>query len=78
MCEMCDLTFSALCSTKEDFIKYKTLYKVNQIIANKINTLPVFKAWNLLDDKLLTDTGGQKPLQVQIQFNHDILKDIAK
>ena len=51
MSEMCDLKFSALRSTKEDFIRYETLYKVNEIIANNMNTLPVSKAWNLLDDK---------------------------
>ena len=60
MSEMCDLKFSALRSTKEDFIRFETLCKVNEIIANKINTLPIFKAWNLLDDKLLADIDGQK------------------
>jgi len=60
MSEMCDLKFSALRSTKEDFIRYETLCKVNEIIANKINALPIFKAWNLLDDKLLADIDGQK------------------
>ena len=60
MSEMCDLKFSVLRSTKEDFIRFETLCKVNEIIANKINTLPIFKAWNLLDDKLLADIDGQK------------------
>jgi TnpA family transposase len=60
MSEMCDLKFSVLRSTKEDFIRYETLCKVNEIIANKINTMPIFKAWNLLDDKLLADIDGQK------------------
>lgn len=60
MSEMSDVKFTTLRSTKEDFIRYETLSRANNIILDKIVEFPIFKAWNLLDDKLLADIDGQK------------------
>ena len=60
MADMSDLNFNLLQSTKEDFIRIDTLCAVNDIIGNDINSLPIFKRWNLLYDKLLADADGQK------------------
>ena len=32
----------------------------NDLVSNFINTLPIFKRWNLLDKKVLADADGQK------------------
>ena len=60
MSEMSDLDFNMLRSTKEDFVRIETLCATNELVCNFINTLPIFKIWNLLDDKLLADADGQK------------------
>ena len=60
MAEMSDLKFDNLQSIHEDFIRLETLHDANNLIANFINKLPIFKAWNLLEGKLLTDDDGQK------------------
>ena len=60
MAEMSDLKFDNLQSIHEDFIRLKTLHDANNLIANFINKLPIFKAWNLLEGKLLADDDGQK------------------
>ena len=60
MSEMSDLDFTMLRSTREDFVRIETLCAANDRVCNFINTLPIFKIWNLLDDKLLADADGQK------------------
>lgn len=60
MSEMSDLSFDALRSTKEDYFSYESLFIVNDILADKISELVIFKEWNLLDDRLLADIDGQK------------------
>ena len=60
MSEMSDLDFNMLRSTREDFVRIETLCAANDLVCNFINTLPIFKIWNLLDDKLLADADGQK------------------
>ena len=60
MSEMCDLKFSALRSTKEDFIRFETFTNTNDIASNYINTLPIFKAWDLLDGQTLADADSKK------------------
>ncbi|MCF6808434.1 Tn3 family transposase [Thiotrichales bacterium 19S9-12] len=60
MADMCDLGFNLLRSTREDFIRVDTLCAVNDIVSNFIGSLPIFKRWNLLTDKLLADADGQK------------------
>ena len=60
MAEMSDLNFNLLRSTREDFIRVDTLCVVNDIVSNFIHALPIFKQWNLLDNKLLADADGQK------------------
>ena len=60
MADMSDLNFNLLRSTHEDFIRVDTLCAANDIVSNHIHALPIFKRWNLLDDKLLADADGQK------------------
>ena len=60
MAEMSDLNFNLLRSTDEDLIRIDTLCSANDENSNYINTLPIFRLWNLIDDKLLADIDGQK------------------
>lgn len=60
MAEMSDLNFNLLRSTQEDFIRVDTLRAANDAVGNLIHSLPIFKLWNLMDDKLLADADGQK------------------
>jgi TnpA family transposase len=60
MFEMSDLSFNALRSTKEDYFSYESFCIVNDMLADEISELEIFKEWNLLDDKLLADIDGQK------------------
>lgn len=60
MAEMCDINFNLLRSTREDFICIDTLCTTNDMLANHIHSLPIFKQWNLLEDKILADADGQK------------------
>jgi len=60
MADMSDLNFNLLRSTREDFIRVDTLCSVNDMVSNLIHSLPIFKRWDLLDNKLLADSDGQK------------------
>ncbi|CAN5304315.1 hypothetical protein BH10PSE19_BH10PSE19_10450 [soil metagenome] len=60
MAEMSDIDFNLLQSTRQDFIRIDTLCIANDAIANFIHSLPIFKLWNLLDNKILADADGQK------------------
>jgi TnpA family transposase len=60
MAEMSDLNFNFLLSTKADFIRTETLITANDIASNYINTLSIFKAWDLLDGETLADADGKK------------------
>ncbi len=60
MAEMSDLNYNLMRSTYEDFMRSETLCPANDMVANLIHSLPIFKLWNLMDDKLLADADGQK------------------
>jgi len=60
MAEMSDLIFSLLRSTQEDFIRLDTLCAANDMASNLLHSLPIFKQWNLMNEKLLADADGQK------------------
>ena len=60
MADMSDIKFSRLRSTHEDFIRIDTLCAANDIVSNYVHSLPIFKLWNLVEDKVLTDADGQK------------------
>ena len=45
---------------REDFIRVDTLCAANDIVSNHIHALPIFKQWNLMDEKVLADADGQK------------------
>ena len=58
--DMSDLELNQLRSIREDFVRVDTLCAANDIISNHIQSLPTFKQWNLVDDKVLADADGQK------------------
>ena len=60
MADMSDLNHNLLRSTQEDFIRIDTLSAASDGVCNIVHSLPIFKAWNLMDDKLLADADGQK------------------
>lgn len=60
MADMSDLNFNLLRSTQEDFIRIDTLCTASDSACNIVHSLPIFKQWNLMDDKLLADADGQK------------------
>jgi TnpA family transposase len=60
MAEICDINLNTLRSTHQDFIRLESLSETNDIISNYIYNLPIFKAWNLMDEELLADADGQK------------------
>ena len=60
MAEISDLNFNSLRTTQQDFIRIDTLCDANDKIGNYIKSLPIFKAWNLMFDKLLADADGQR------------------
>ena len=60
MAEICDININILRATHEDFIRVETLLETNDIISNYVYSLPIFKAWNLLDGELLADADGKK------------------
>ncbi len=58
--DMSDVEHNQLRSTREDFIRVDTLCTANDIVSNHIYSLPIFKQWNLMDNKVLADVDGQK------------------
>lgn len=60
MAEICDININILRATDEDFIRVETFLDTNDIISNYVHSLPIFKAWNLLDSELLADADGKK------------------
>ncbi|QRG81470.1 Tn3 family transposase [Vibrio diabolicus] len=60
MADMLDLELNQLRSMREDFIRVDTLCAANDIVSNHIHSLPIFKQWNLMDEKVLAGADGQK------------------
>ena len=60
MADMSDMDLNQLRSMKEDFVRVDTLCSANDIVSNYIHSLPIFRQWNLMDDKILADADGQK------------------
>ncbi len=60
MADMSDLEISQLRAMREDFVRVDTLCAANDIVSNHIHSLPIFKQWNLMGDKVLADADGQK------------------
>lgn len=60
MAEICDININTLRATDGDFIRTQTFLAANDIISNYVHSLPIFKAWNLLDGELLADADGKK------------------
>ncbi len=80
MAEMSDLNFNLLRSTQEDFIRVDTLRTANDAVGNLVHSLPIFKLWNLMDEKLLADADGQKlptnESTIQSRYSKNILVNL--
>ena len=60
MAEISDISYNTLLSTSKNFIRLENMKKANDIIANGISELPMFKRWNLEDDRLFSSLDGKK------------------
>ena len=60
MADMSDLELNQLRAMREDFIRVDTLCAANDIVSNHIHSLPIFRQWNLMEEKVLADADGQK------------------
>lgn len=60
MAEMSDMNFNLLRSTHQDYIRVDTMCASNNNAANLVHGLPIFKLWDLIDNKTLGDGDGQK------------------
>lgn len=60
MADMSDIDIHILRATRYDYIRVDTLCSVNDMVANFIKSLPIFKIWNLLENKVIADADGQK------------------
>ncbi len=60
MADMSDIDLHILRVTRYDYIRIDTVSGVNDIVANFIKSLPIFKIWNLLENKIIADADGQK------------------
>ena len=60
MADISDLDISPLRSTREDFIRVDTSCSANDIVSNYIHLLPIFRQWDLMENKVLADADGQK------------------
>lgn len=60
MAEICNLNINTLTSTQTNFIRKSTLKEANDAVANLILSLPIFKVWNIKEDKILSDIDGSK------------------
>ena len=62
MAEISDISYNILRPTREDFLTVATLCDVNDVVADYIHSLPIFKSWDLVDNQTLADIDGQKIL----------------
>ncbi len=60
MAEMSDMNFNLLRSTHQDYIRVDTMCASNDNAGNLVHGLPIFKLWDLIDNKTLGDGDGQK------------------
>lgn len=60
MAEMSDMNFNLLRSTHQDYIRVDTMCASNDKAGNLVHGLPIFKLWDLIDNKTLGDGDGQK------------------
>jgi len=60
MAEMSDISYKLLQATREDFIYVDALCAASDKAGNYIKSLPIFKLWNLIENKILADADGQK------------------
>lgn len=58
--EMSDLNYGMLRSISKDFITVENLSILSKMVGDYIYSLPIFKEWNLVEDKILADADGQK------------------
>jgi len=62
MGEISDISYKKLLGTSKNFLRLENLRKANDILANGISELPMFKHWNLMDNLLFSSLDGKKRL----------------
>lgn len=62
MGEISDISYKKLLGTSKNFIRLENLRKANDILANEISGLPMFKHWNLIENRLFSSLDGKKRL----------------
>ena len=75
MSTISDISYDKLFSTSKNFIRLETLKKGNDILANSISTLPIFKQWDLLDNLLVSSLDGKK---IHVRLNHIMARYSSK
>ncbi len=60
MAETSDLDYHQMHTQMKNFIRLETLRDANDVISNAIAKLPIFKYWNIHDDRIHGSVDGQK------------------
>ena len=60
MSDQCNINLNRMLGQMNNFIRSSTLKEANEIIVNAIADLPIFKHWNIHDDRLHGAVDGQK------------------
>jgi len=60
MAETSDLNYRRMQSQQKNFIRIETLRETNDTISNAIAKLPIFKYWNIHNDRIHGSVDGQK------------------
>lgn len=60
MAENCNLNYDRMQGQLKNFIRFETLHEANDIISNAIVDLPIFKYWDIHEERLHASVDGQK------------------
>ncbi len=66
MDEISDINYSELSSATSNFIRAETLKSANDLVSNRITSLPIFEHYNIKNDIIHSSSDGQK---FETQFN---------
>jgi TnpA family transposase len=60
MAESSDLSYQRMYTQIKNFMRLETLQDANNLITNMVSDLPIFKYWNIHDDRIHGSVDGQK------------------
>lgn len=75
MSTISDMSYNQLFATSKNFLRLETLKEANNILANSIADLPIFKQWNLVEDLSVSSMDGKKTL---VRLNHIMARYSSK